>query len=166
MNVDMTLLGQMITFLLFVLFTMKYVWPPVTKALEERQKKIAEGLQSAQRSENELVLAQQKAKEIIDEAKLQAAVIVDQANTRGVHMDAEARKQAYEVAEQIKHAAAVEMEHQLVQARDALTKDVAEIALMGAEKLAARHIDAAANEDLLNALIQDLERKPLSLKKG
>jgi F-type H+-transporting ATPase subunit b len=166
MNVNMTLLGQMITFFLFILFTMKYVWPPIIKALEDRQKKIAEGLQSAERSENELVLAQQKAKEIIDEAKLQAAVIVDQANTRGVHMDAEARKDAYEAAERIKRAATLEMEHQLIQARDALSKDVVEIAMMGSQKLVSRHIDSAANEDILNALIQDLERKPLSIKKG
>jgi len=96
---------------------------------------------------------------------MQAAVIVDQANTRGVHMEAEARKEAYEAAERIKQAAAVEMDHQLLQAREGLTKDVADIALMGAQKVLSRHIDAAANEDILNALILDLEHRPLSVRK-
>jgi F-type H+-transporting ATPase subunit b len=157
----------MITFLLFVLFTMKYVWPPVTKALEERQKKIADGLQAAERSENELVLAQHKVKEIIDEAKVQASVIIEQASSRATYMDAEARKEAYAAAERIKQSAAAEMEHQLLQVKEGLSKTVAEIAMKGAEKVLSRQIDAAANEDILEALIKDLECRPLaSIQKG
>jgi F-type H+-transporting ATPase subunit b len=166
MNVDMTLLGQMITFLLFILFTMKYVWPPITKALEDRQKKIAEGLQSAERSEQELLLAQEKGKEMIDEAKAQAAVIMDQANTRCIHMETEAKQEAHLAAERIKQSAGLEMEHQLANAKADLAKTVSVIAMQGAEKILSRHIDAAMNEDILHALVVELERQPLSMKKA
>ena len=102
MDINVTLIGQMITFLIFVALTMKFIWPPISKSLQERRQKIADGLAAAERGKHELEVAHHKAKEVIREAKAQASVIVEQANHRSHTIEEEARQEARSIIEKMK----------------------------------------------------------------
>ena len=156
MNINATLLGQMITFAIFVWFTMRFVWPPITKALAERQQKIAEGLAAADRGKHELVLCEQKVVEHLKEAKLQADVIVDQATKRGNQIVDEAKDKAREEALRLVALAKVEIQQEVQQAKQQLKKQVAAIAMMGAQKILEHQIDDKANAAILDKLIAEL----------
>ncbi len=160
MNLNLTLLGQMITFALFVWFTMKYVWPPITKALDERQKKIADGLAAAERGVHELQLAQNKAIECLRDARQQAAEVLDQANKRAAQIMDEAKVTAREEGQRLITVARADITREVEMAKQELQQQVGIIALQGAEKILARQIDAAANQDILAALIQQIQSKP------
>lgn len=153
MNLNATLFGQMITFAIFVWFTMKYVWPPITKALDERQKKVAEGLAAAERGVHELELAQQKATEYLREAKTQAAEILEQANKRAVLMIEEAKLQGREEGQRMVAMAKAEIAREVEGAKQALKSQVATLAMQGAERILAKNLDAAANQELIEKLI-------------
>src|SRR5882672_9963457 len=101
MNINATLIGQMITFAVFVIFTMKFVWPPITKALQDREKKIADGLAAAEKGERSLDLATHKAKEIIQEAKVNANQLVEQAHARAAQLVEEAKEIARQESDRI-----------------------------------------------------------------
>ncbi|MCF6775664.1 F0F1 ATP synthase subunit B [Thiotrichales bacterium 19X7-9] len=156
MNINLTLIGQMITFAIFVAFTMKYVWPPLRVALHERKKKIAEGLAQSDRAAKELELAQRQAKEIINEAKAQSTVIIEQANERAHKMDEEAKEEARLAAERIKHAALSEINSEKLRVRDQLKHEVAQIAILGAEKVVGNQFDKAANDRALEKLMAEI----------
>ena len=156
MNLNLTLLGQMITFALFVWFTMKYVWPPLLKVMEERRKKIADGLAAAEQGQHDLELAKFKAKEIIHEAKAQASVIVEQANHRAHKIVEEAQIEAHHVSDRIKKQAQSEVEQQVAEARSELRQQVVNIALAGTEKLLRQNVDVAANKALLASLAEEI----------
>jgi len=156
MNLNATLFGQMITFALFVWFTMRYVWPPITKALHDRQKKIAEGLACAERGVHELELAQQKAKEQLREARTHAAEIIDQANNRAIQIMEETRAQAHLEAEQIMTMAKEQIQQQMELAKQALRQQIVEIAISGAELILKKNIDKAANSALVDKLITEI----------
>lgn len=156
MNIGITLLGQMITFALFVWFTMKYVWPPLTKALAERQKRIAEGLAAAERGVHELKLAQDKAAKQLREAKAQAALIVEQANKRAGQIIDEAKAQAREEGQHLFHLAKADIAQELQSAKQQLRGQIASIAVVGAERILGRHIDEALNNDLLEKLVTEI----------
>jgi F-type H+-transporting ATPase subunit b len=155
-NINLTLIVQMLVFAAFVLFTMKLVWPPISKALEERQDKIADGLSAAERGRKELELAQHRVKDDLKQAKAQAASIVEKANKRASQILEEA-KEAAKLETQIQ---AKQMEEQLIQqvnhAKEALRKQVAVLAIAGAEQILKREIDASANNALLDNLIAEL----------
>lgn len=157
MSPNATLFGQMITFALFVWFTMKYVWPHILTALKEREKKIAAGLAAAERGVHELELAKQRATEYLQEAKQHAADILDQANKRSAQLIDEAKVAANEEGLRLIALAKADIDNQVIAAKQILRQQIASIALLGAEKLLGRTVDAAANEDLLNQLIADLD---------
>lgn len=156
MNINLTLIGQSITFFVFVWFCMKYVWPPIMAALEERKQKIADGLAAAERGAHEQELAQKKATETLHEAKQQAQEIINQAQKRASEIVDEAKEGARAEAERIVTAANAEIEQEVNRAREQLRSQVASLAVAGASRVLKREIDAAANEDLLKDLVAEL----------
>lgn len=156
MNLNATLIGQSLAFAIFVIFCMKYVWPPVTQALRDRQKKIAGGLEAADRAKRDLELAQEKASKQMREAKEQAAEIIEQANKRANQIVDEAKEQARAEGERLKVAAQAEIDQELNQAREALRSQVASIAIAGAEKILAQQIDKKAQSKLVDQLAAEL----------
>jgi len=156
MNINLTLIGQSITFVVFVWFCMKYVWPPIMNALEERKKKIADGLAAAERGEHEMELARKRATEELHEAKQQAQEIINLAHKRAGEIVDEAKEQARAESERILAAANAEIEQEANRAREQLRKEVASLAVAGASKLIQKEIDEKANEALLKDLVAQL----------
>jgi F-type H+-transporting ATPase subunit b len=155
-NINLTLIGQMIAFVCFVLFCMKYVWPPILAAMAEREKKIAEGLAAADRASRDLELAQEKAVERLKEAKHEAAGIIDAANKRSAQLVEEAKQTAGVEAERVKVAAQAEIEQETNRAREQLRGQVAALALAGAEKVLGAEIDRKAHAALVDKLAAEL----------
>ncbi len=156
MNINLTLIGQSIAFAVFVIFCMRYVWPPILKAMQERAEKIADGLAAADRANHDLELAQEKAVERLKEAKQEAAGIVDTANKRANQIIDEAKNQAREEGERLKEAAQAEIEQELNRAREQLRTQVANLALAGAEKVLAAEIDMQRHSELVDKLAAEL----------
>ncbi len=156
MNINLTLIGQSITFALFVWFCMKYVWPPVMAALEARRKEIAEGLAAAERGQHEQALAEKKAAEHIREAKNQASDIVAQAQKRASEIVEEAKDDAKTEAERIVNGANAEIEQEINRAREHLRAEVVNLAIAGAEKVLKREVDKEAHSSTLNDLAAQL----------
>lgn len=156
MGINLTLIGQMITFVVFVLICMKYVWPPLTKAMEERRAKIAEGLAASDRAQKDLDLAQQKAAEVIREARNSAGEILEQANQRANQIVDHAKEDAISERERQIVATKSEIDLEANRAKEALRKQVAALAVQGAEKLLQREIDAAAHQELLDSLTAEI----------
>ncbi|AFO49754.1 MULTISPECIES: F0F1 ATP synthase subunit B [Pseudomonas] len=156
MNINATLIGQSVAFLIFVLFCMKYVWPPVITALQERQKKIADGLDAANRAARDLELAQEKAGQQLREAKAQAAEIIEQSKKRAAQLVEEAREQARVEADRVKAQALAEIEQELNSAKDALRAQVGALAVGGAEKILGATIDQNAHAELVNKLAAEI----------
>ncbi len=156
MNINLTLIGQSITFVVFVWFCMKFVWPPIMNALEERKKKIADGLAAAERGEHEMELARKRATETLHEAKQQAQEIINLAHKRAGEIVDEAKEQARAESERILAAANSEIEQEANRAREQLRKEVATLAVAGAGKLIRKEIDEKANEALLKDLVAQL----------
>ncbi len=158
MGVNATLIGQMLTFALLVLFTMKFVWPPITKALAERQQKIAEGLAAAERGKHDLTLAQHEAADILRRAKSEATEIIKQADNRSGRFIEEAKVQAHAEAEKIMALAKVDIEQERQSAREILSQDIASIALATATKLLGKSssLDMDANDAMLDELIAEV----------
>jgi F-type H+-transporting ATPase subunit b len=140
-NINLTLIGQTLTFFVFVLFCAKFVWPALIAVMEEREKKIADGLQAAERADKDLDLAQQKATKKLHEAKEQAAEIVEQANRRAVLIVDEAKELANAESDRIFTAAKAEVEQESNRAKEELRGKVAALALAGAEKILGQTID-------------------------
>lgn len=156
MNINATIIGQMLTFVVFVWFCMKFIWPPLTNVLAERTKKIADGLSAADRAAHDLELAQEKAKGQLKEAKQQAADIIDQAHRRANQLIDEAKDQAREEGDRLLKAAQAEIEQEFNRAREELRARVASIAVSGAEKVLGASIDAQAHSAMLDKLAADL----------
>lgn len=156
MNINLTLIGQMIAFVCFVMFCMKYVWPPLLAAMAEREKKIADGLAAADRASHDLELAQEKAVERLKEAKHEAASIVDAANKRGTQLVEEAKQAAVVEADRVKAAAQAEIEQESNRAKEQLRGQVAALALAGAEKVLGAEIDQSAHTELVDKLAAEL----------
>ena len=156
MNINLTLIGQMVAFVCFVMFCMKYVWPPILAAMAEREKKIAGGLAAADRASHDLELAQEKAVERLKEAKHEAAGIIDAANKRGIQLVEEAKVAAVVEAERVKTAAHAEIEQETNRAREQLRGQVAALALAGAEKVLGATIDQKAHAELVDKLAAEL----------
>ena len=135
MNLNLTLIGQMLAFIGFVVFCMKYVWPPILAAMAERETKIADGLAAADRAGHDLELAQEKAVERLKEAKAEAAGIIDSANKRAGQLVDEAKEAAVTEADRVKAAAQAEIEQEANRAKEHLRGQVAALSLAGAEKV-------------------------------
>lgn len=156
MNLNATILGQSIAFAVFVWFCLKYVWPPITAALAERQKKIADGLEAADRAQRDLNLAQNKAADELREAKVKSAEIIDMANKRANQIVDEAKGKAREEGQRLIAGAQAEIEMEVQRAREVLRAQVAAIAISGAEKILEASVDQAANEELVKKLASEL----------
>ena len=156
MNINLTLIGQMIAFICFVMFCMKYVWPPILAAMAEREKKIADGLAAADRASHDLELAKEKAVERLKEAKHEAAGIIDSANKRGNQLVEEAKDAAVVEADRVKASAQAEIEQETNRAREQLRSQVAALSLAGAEKVLGAAIDQEAHSELVEKLAAEL----------
>jgi len=156
MNLNATIIGQMIAFAIFVAFCMKYVWPPIMAALEERTKKIADGLAAAERGKHEQELAEKRAQQVIHEAKDQANEIISQANRRGNEIVDESKDNARVEGERILTSAKAEIEQEANRAKDELRSQVGSVAMAGAAKILSREIDDKAHTDLLNELVSQI----------
>lgn len=156
MNINLTLIGQSITFAVFVWFCYAYVWPPLINALAERQKKISEGLAAAERGQHEQELAEKKAAKYLKEAKGQAADIIGQAQKRASEIVDEAKDDAHIEADRIKTGADAEIEQEINRAREHLRQEVVVLAMVGAEKILKREVDADAHNNALKELAAQL----------
>ena len=156
MNINATLIGQMITFALLVVFTMKYVWPPIMKAMHDRQKRIAEGLASAERSVHEQELAKARSAEMLKSAKQQAAEIIAQAQKRATEVIEQSKHDAQAEGERQLHAAKAQIDLEVNRAREQLRGQMAGIAVAGASKVLRREIDADAHARMLDDLVSQL----------
>ncbi len=151
-----TLAGQTIAMIVFVWFCMKYIWPPILNAIEERQEKIAEGLAAAESGQEKLVEAEAEAESIIAEAKRQASTILDQANARANEIVAEGKDDGVKERERQLTAAKAEIEQETNRAREELRGQVSAIAIAGAQKILEREIDDASHQDILGKLAKQL----------
>ena len=156
MNFNATLFGQTITFAIFVWFCMKYIWPPLMAALEERNARISEGLAAAQRGQQDLVDAQAKVSDSLNDAKQQAQEIINQAQKRANEIVDEAKDSARDEADKIKVAASADIDQQVTAAREQLRKEVSVIALTGAEQILKREVDAKAHAEVLDELVAQI----------
>lgn len=156
MNINLTLIGQIITFAIFVAFCMKFVWPHLLSAMQEREKKIADGLDAANRAARDLELAQKEAAGKLREAKEKAAEIIEQANKRANQIVDEAKETARTEGDRIVAAAQGEIEQEANRAKEALRKQVSELAVAGAAKILGKSVDASAHDELLNKLADEL----------
>ena len=156
MDINMTLLGQTIAMAVFVWFCMKYIWPPILNALEERQQQIEEGLAAADKSQEKLAEATAEADKIVAEARQQATGILDQAHARANEIVAEGKDAGVKERERQLTAAQAEIEQETNKAREELRGQVSAIAIASAEKILNREIDDKAHEDILGKLAQEL----------
>jgi len=155
-SINATLIGQMITFALLVWFTMKYVWPPLMQALEERKKKIADGLASAEKGKHEMELAEKRATALLREAKDQAADIVNLAQKRASEAVEESKQSAKEEGERIVAAAKAEIDREIQQAKEGLRQQVAVLAISAAEQILQKEVDQKKHRDIIDNLGKQL----------
>ncbi|NSL17205.1 F0F1 ATP synthase subunit B [Tatlockia micdadei] len=156
MEINLTLVVQMLVFAAFVWFTMKFVWPPLAKAMEERQDKIADGLSAAERGRKELELAQHRVKDELKQAKAQASEIIEKANRRAAQLIEEAKEEAKLEAQRQAKIAHEQLVQEINRAKDGLRNQVAQLAIAGAERILNREVDAKANSVLLDDLIEEI----------
>ncbi|MCK5721219.1 MAG: F0F1 ATP synthase subunit B [Gammaproteobacteria bacterium] len=156
MNINLTLIGQSITFIFFVMFVMKFVWPPLVGALEERKKTIADGLAAAEKGKHDGELAKQHVLDTLKDAKVQAQDIINLAEKRASEIVEESKDTAKAEGERIIAAANAELEQEVNRAREQLRGQVVSLAVSGASKVLKREIDEKANEDLLKDLVAQL----------
>lgn len=156
MNINLTLFAQMITFVVFVGFCMKYVWPPIVNALAERKAKIAEGLAAAERGHQEKALGEQRALETMKEAKAKAAEIIAQAQKRASDIVEAAKSDARTEGERLVAAARAEIEQETNRAREELRGRMTQLAIAAAEKILQQEIDAKVHQSTIDAFAKQL----------
>ena len=156
MNVNATIIGQLITFWILVWFVMKYVWGPITAMMEARTKRIADGLAAGERGKHELELAAKRGSEVLSEAKQKAAEIIAQAEKRGGEIVEEAKNNAKAEGERLLTGAKAEIDQEVFRAKESLRQQVADLAVAGAEKILRREIDAKAHAELLTSIKNEL----------
>lgn len=156
MDINASLLGQAITFAVLVWFTMKFVWPPLTTMLDERAKRIADGLAAADRGKQDLQNAEKLAADKVREAKKQASEIIAQAEKRAAQIVEESKDAARVEGERIVAGAKAEIDQEVHRAKEALRAQVAGLAVAGAEKILRKEIDAAKHADLLTSIQAEL----------
>lgn len=156
MNINLTLISQAIAFAIFIWFTAKFVWPPLMTAIAERQKKIEEGLAAAERSKQDLELAQQRSTDSLREAREKSTEMIGGAERQASHIVEEARAEATRIINQAREAAEGEAAVAAQRAKESLRDQVANLAVAGAEKILRREVNAQAHADLLVALKSEL----------
>ena len=156
MNINATLIGQTIAFVVFVIFCMKYVWPPLITAIEARQKKIADGLAASAKAEQDLQQARDRASTALEEAKVQAADIIEQAKKRALQIVDEETQRGHQEREKIIAQGYSEIKAERNRAKEELRTQVAALAVTGAEKILEREIDGTAHSDIVDKLVTEL----------
>lgn len=156
MNFNATFIGQIVVFAIFVWFCAKFVWPPIMDAMQARQKKIAEGLDSADRAAKDLELAQHDVAKKLQKAKQEAAAILEQANKRAAQLVDEAKAEARVEGERIVAAAQSEVDKEVNAAREELRSRISELTLAGAERILGSEVDAKKHSELLDKLAAEL----------
>lgn len=156
MNINATLFAQAIVFAILVWFTMKFVWPPLAKVLDERAAKIADGLAASEKAKSELALANKRVDEELTKSRNEAASRLADAERRVQSMIDEAKTRAADEAAKILAAAKQDADQQIVKAREQLREEVAGLAVKGAEQILRREVDASVHRDLLNRLKTEL----------
>lgn len=156
MEINATILGQMIAFGIFVWFTMKFVWPSLSSAMRNRQERISDGLSAAERGQQELQEAEARKDEILKEARQQASDILEQANKRSSEIIEEARTNARQEGDRQLAQAQAQIEQELTKARTELRDQVVTLAVSGASRVLEREVDAKAHNDLLEDLAKQL----------
>ena len=156
MNINLTLIVQLVSFGLFVWFCMKFIWPPIIAALDERKQQIADGLAAAERGKLEQELAEKRAKELLGETKEQAAELIAQAQKRASEIVEESKGEARSEGQRLLEAARAEIDQEVNRAKEQLRSQVVALAVSGAGKVLAREIDAKAHADLLEDLVANL----------
>lgn len=156
MNINLTLLGQLIMFAMFTWFCMKFVWPPIVAAMEERKKRIESGLIAAERGLSEHKEAQQKAQQVLDQSKDQAAEIIANAGKQASTMVEGAKDIASQEAERIKAQAHVEIEQEINRVRNELKDQVSGLVMQGVNSILKKEVDAKAHQEMLGKLAQTL----------
>lgn len=156
MNLNATILGQSVLFVLFVWLCMKYIWPFIMNAIEVRQREIADSLAAASRAKKELDLAQSNAVHFLKNAKLEAKVIIEQANKWGAHIVDEARNKAKQERSNMIEQAQVDLKAECNRVRQELRNQVAILAIAAAEKIIERSVDTTTNNDIIDKLVAKL----------
>ena len=156
MNLNATLFAQIVVFVILWVFTMKFVWPPIAKALDERAAKIADGLAAADKAKSELQSANKRVEEQLAQTRDQSTKLLSDADRRAQAIVEEAKKRAEEEGAKIVAAAKAEADQQLVSAREALREQVAALAVKGAEQILKREVNAGVHAELLNRLKTEL----------
>jgi len=156
MNINLTLFGQTVTFIVFVWFCLKFIWPHIIKAMEDRKTQIAEGLAAGERGRHEQELGEKRALEVIREAKDQAKEILAQAHRRGDEIVEEAKNDGRAEGERMLRAAEAEIEQQMNQTREKLRLDVVKLSLQGAQQVLGREVDEKAHTEQLERLAAQL----------
>jgi len=152
MNFNLTLITQAAAFALFIWFTVKFVWPPLLRAIEERQKQIADDLAAGEQGRKALEISTREAEQVVQSARDRAAEIISQAEKRGAQMVESARSAAREEGQREAAAAKAEIEQEVTRAREQLRDQVAQLAVAGAEKILRREVDAKAHAQLLDSI--------------
>lgn len=156
MNINVSLIGEIVVFAIFIWLTMKFIWPPVIKAMEARANKIAEGLAAGERGKQDLANAQAKSSEILHAARDKGAEVVEVANQQAARILEDARKESQAERQRQVEAARAEIQQELNRAKDALRAEVANIAVAAAGKIVEREIDPKAHKALLDELAQQI----------
>lgn len=156
MSINATLIGQMITFTLLVWFTMKYVWPPLFDSLEQRKKKIAEGLAAAEKGHEEIKLAEKKAKRLLIDAKEESAGIINLAQKRANEIVEESKETAKKEGERLLQAAKAQIEQEIQQTKESLRKEISALALSAAEQILGAEVDKTKHKEILNKVSKQL----------
>jgi len=155
-DINATIIGQTIAMIVFVFFCMKFIWPPIMQALEERQQSVADGIAAADQAHKDLADATEKSEAIIEEARERALQIMDQAKQRANQVMTEAKSDAVTEGKRLVEAARSEIEQESNKAKDRLRGEVASIAIAGASKLLDREVDKKTHADLLDKLVAEL----------
>ncbi len=156
MSINATLIGQMITFALLVWFTMKYIWPPLMEAMEERKKKIAEGLAAAERGLEEKELAEKRASKYIKDAKDQSTDIVNLAHKRANEIVEESKVAASKEGERLIAASKAQIDQEMQQATETLRQQVSDLALTAAEQILESEVDKSKHKDIVDKVSNEL----------
>lgn len=156
MDINFTLIGQMITFLCFIAFTMKFIWPPLVKAMHERQKKIADGLAAAEQGKRAMELAHEKAAAVLTDTRKEAAHIIDQAGGRAAQIVDDAKARGQEEGARMIENAQRDFDVQVEQTREGLRKELIDLIMLGAERVLDKEMNEQAHKKLLDDLITSI----------
>ncbi len=156
MEINITLLGQLITFSVFVWFTMKFVWPPILKVMKEREQRIADGLAAAERGQQALELAQLKVDEQLQKAKQQAAEIIEQANKRANQLAEESKQQIRIENERLLAIARADIQQEWQAAQQKIRAEVANLVITTTEKILAQSLDSVAQHALVKQSLEEI----------